>query len=86
MSAKLISVAIGAALSAACRGASPADSSAQTVPKSTATAPQSPQELAAMLAEDREAAFVTVLKLHNCDRRHAEEILAWLEAGNRQLP
>ena len=41
MSARLLIVAIGAALSAACRGASPADSSAQTVPKSTATAPQS---------------------------------------------
>jgi hypothetical protein len=45
-----------------------------------------PQEWAAMLANDRQKAFVTLIREPNCDRWHAEEIIAWLEAGNRELP
>ena len=49
-------------------------------------APMRPAELAAMLARDREATFLTLLRLPNCGRHQAEEIIAWLEAGNCKLP
>lgn len=45
-----------------------------------------PRELAAMLANDREKTFVTLIREPNCDRWHAEEIIAWLDAGNLKLP
>jgi hypothetical protein len=45
-----------------------------------------PAALADMLAADREATFVSLLRLADCGRRHAEEIIAWLDAGNRELP
>lgn len=47
---------------------------------------QSPEEWAAMLARDRDTTFVALLRLPSCGRRDAEEITAWLEAGNRELP
>jgi len=49
-------------------------------------APYSPEELAGMLAQDRQKTFVTLIRQPNCDRRHAEEIIAWLETGNLRLP
>lgn len=49
-------------------------------------APHTPNELAVMLAQDRQKTFVTLLEQPGCDRRHAEEIIAWLEAGNLRLP
>ena len=49
-------------------------------------APYSPVELAVMLAQDQQTTFVTLLQQPRCDRRHAEEIIAWLEAGNLRLP
>lgn len=45
----------------------------------------SPAALADMLAKDRDATFVSLLRQTNCNRRHAEEIIAWLEAGKREL-
>lgn len=45
-----------------------------------------PTEWATMLADDREKAFLALLQEVNCDRRHAEEIIAWLDAGHHELP
>lgn len=47
---------------------------------------QTPSELATMLDLDRDATFVALLREPNCNRRHAEEIIAWLEEGSRALP
>jgi hypothetical protein len=44
------------------------------------------EALATMMAEDRETALITLLRQPNCGRWQAEEILAWLDAGNRVLP
>jgi hypothetical protein len=49
-------------------------------------APHSPEEWAGMLAQDRQKTFLTLLRQPNCDRHHAEETVAWLEAGNLRLP
>ena len=46
----------------------------------------SADEWTAMLERDREETFKTLLRLPNCGRRDAEEIIAWLDAGNREVP
>jgi hypothetical protein len=48
--------------------------------------PESPRDLAAMLARDRDATFLLLIRQQNCNRWCAEEIIAWLEAGNGELP
>lgn len=48
--------------------------------------PFSPEELGVMLEQDRQKTFLTLLRQPNCDRRHAEEIIAWLEARDLRLP
>lgn len=43
-------------------------------------------ELAAVIEQDPGQAFLALLQEPNCDRGHAEEIIAWLAAGNREIP
>jgi hypothetical protein len=48
--------------------------------------PQTAEELARALAQDRDATFVHLLRQPNCNRSCAEEIIAWLRRGKFELP
>jgi putative ubiquitin-RnfH superfamily antitoxin RatB of RatAB toxin-antitoxin module len=44
------------------------------------------EKLASNLPEDRHAVLRELLREPHCGRQQAEEIIAWLKAGNRELP
>jgi hypothetical protein len=43
-------------------------------------------ELALIAEQDPDGAVVTLIREPNCLRRHALQIVAWLNAGNREKP